>query len=266
MQFDKQIQIQYLGNISSWDVPIFGLIFVSIMIHTLFFCFLPSSITPMIKSYIISTFHALIGVTSVLYFFLNYSVNLKQINRVAGGGIYGTGDEIMIYSLCYSFGYFIYDLLIMLFYKSVRTNTALIHHILLISVLSLGILNCVCRPCHFYLLFEELSTIALNLKTIYYDRTNLHNTFTMLFVVSFFLCRIIYGSIICGYALRSAGLFAQMALDIGDLKNTFFVLLQISLCVLSRILNFYWAILILRKMFRSKRSKTKHESLNKKTL
>ncbi|CAF1496174.1 unnamed protein product, partial [Adineta steineri] len=192
MQFDKQIQIQYLGNISSWDVPIFGLIFVSIMIHTLFFCFLPSSITPMIKSYIISTFHALI----------------------AGGGIYGTGDEIMIYSLCYSFGYFIYDLLIMLFYKSVRTNTALIHHILLISVLSLGILNCVCRPCHFYLLFEELSTIALNLKTIYYDRTNLHNTFTMLFVVSFFLCRIIYGSIICGYALRSAGLFAQMALDI----------------------------------------------------
>ncbi|CAF4018063.1 unnamed protein product [Adineta steineri] len=245
MQFDKQIQIQYLGNISSWDVPIFGLIFVSIMIHTLFFCFLPSSITPMIKSYIISTFHALIGVTSVLYFFLNYSVNLKQINRVAGGGIYGTGDEIMIY---------------------IRTNTALMHHILLISVLSLGILNCVCRPCHFYLLFEELSTIALNLKTIYYDRTNLHNTFTMLFVVSFFLCRIIYGSIICGYALRSAGLFAQMALDIGDLKNTFFVLIQISLCVLSRILNFYWAILILRKMFRSKRSKTKHEILNKKTL
>ncbi|CAF4256601.1 unnamed protein product, partial [Rotaria sordida] len=40
-------------------------------------------------------FHAAICVLSVMNFFVRYSVNLKQINRIAGGGIYGTGDEIM---------------------------------------------------------------------------------------------------------------------------------------------------------------------------
>jgi hypothetical protein len=65
-------------------------------------------------------------------------VNLKEINRIAGGGVYGTGDEIMIYSICYSFGYFINDFLIMLFNKSVITGTALAHHILVIFIFSLG--------------------------------------------------------------------------------------------------------------------------------
>jgi hypothetical protein len=65
-------------------------------------------------------------------FFARYSINLKEINRIAGGGVYGTGDEIMTYSICYSLGYFIYDLLLMLFAKSVRTRAALIHHIIVI--------------------------------------------------------------------------------------------------------------------------------------
>jgi hypothetical protein len=38
----------------------------------------------------------------------------------------------MAYSICYSLGYFIYDLLLMLFDKSVRTTTALAHHVLVI--------------------------------------------------------------------------------------------------------------------------------------
>jgi hypothetical protein len=113
---------------------------------------------------------------------------------------------------------------------------------------SLGVFNKICHPCHFYLLAEELSTIPLNLKTIYHQYPRLDNLFTMLFASSFFLCRIIYGSIICGYAFRSAGLFTRMAFDAGDLENAFFVIIQASLCVLTRILNFYWAILILRKI------------------
>jgi hypothetical protein len=84
----------------------------------------------LIKSYVVSTFHAVICVFSVINFFIRYSVNLKQINRIGGGGVYGTGDEVMIYSVCYSLGYFTYDLLLMLFYKSVRTGTALAHHII----------------------------------------------------------------------------------------------------------------------------------------
>lgn len=71
-------------------------------------------------------------------FFARYSVNLKQINRIAGGGIYGTGDEVMAYSICYSLGYFIYDLLLMVFVKSVRTTSALFHHIIILIGASSG--------------------------------------------------------------------------------------------------------------------------------
>ncbi len=60
------------------------------------------------------------------------------MNRIAGGGIYGSGDEIMTYSICYSLGYFIYDLLLMLSVKSVRTTTALIHHIIVLAGASSG--------------------------------------------------------------------------------------------------------------------------------
>jgi hypothetical protein len=44
----------------------------------------------------------------------------------------------MIYSICYSFGYFIYDLIIILFNKSIRSGTALAHHIIVILIFSLG--------------------------------------------------------------------------------------------------------------------------------
>jgi len=50
----------------------------------------------------------------------------------------------------------------------------------------------VCHPCHFYLLAEELSTIPLNLKAIYYNQPHLHKIFTYLFVFSFVLIRLIY--------------------------------------------------------------------------
>jgi len=121
-----------IDNIPSSDVSIFSIIFFSTIFHSLFFYFLPSSLSPLIKSYFISTFHAVICVLSVIKFFACYSINLKEINRIAGGGVYGTGDEIMTYSICYSLGYFIYDLLLMVFAKSVRTRAALIHHIIVI--------------------------------------------------------------------------------------------------------------------------------------
>jgi hypothetical protein len=86
----------------------------------------------------VSTFHAVICVLSVVNFFVCYSVNLKQINRIGGGGVYGTGDEIMAYSICYSLGYFVYDLLQMLFDKSTRIKTGMIHHIIIITLFVLG--------------------------------------------------------------------------------------------------------------------------------
>jgi hypothetical protein len=117
----------------------------------------------------------------------------------------------------------------------------------------------ICHPCHFYLLGEELSTISLNLKAMYHNRPRLHQIFTYLFVLSFFLSRIIYGTIICGYAFRAAPQFFRLALSIGDFKSVIIGLSQAGLCILTRVLNFYWAILILKKLLHLKQS-TKKDS------
>jgi hypothetical protein len=127
---------------------------------------------------------------------------------------------------------------------------------LLLIIYFTGILNRICHPCHFYLLAEELSTIPLNLKAIYHNRPRLHHIFTYLFVFTFFLSRLIYGTIICGYAFRAAPKFFRLALSIGDYQSFVIGLFQAGLCLLLRFLNFYWAVLILRKLFHSKKSKT----------
>ena len=212
---------------------------------------------PLIKSYIISTIHALISVISVLNYFLTYQVDLKSLNRIMGGGIYGSGDEIMVYSVCYSCGYLLYDLILMLIDKTVRTTSSLVHHILILFIFLNGLFSGVCHPCHFYLLGEELSTIPLNLKTIYRKSPRLQNIFSLLFVICFFLARLIYGSIICGYAFRSAPEFLRLAWSLNDISSFISGLLQAFLCILTRILNIYWAILILRKVFSSKEKKVK---------
>lgn len=121
----------------------------------------------------------------------------------------------------------------------------------------IGIVYRICHPCHFYLLGEELSTISLNLKAIYHNRPRLHQIFTYLFVFSFFLSRIIYGTIICAYAFRAAPQFFLLAFNASDLKSSVIGLSQAGLCIVTRILNFYWANLILRKLLHLKQSTNK---------
>lgn len=127
-----------LGNTPSSDFPIYRLVFSSIIFHCLLFYFLPSKLTPLNKSYVVSTCHAIISVCGATNFFARYSVNFKQMNRIAGGGVVGTGDEIMTYSICYSIGYFIYDFVLMICVQSVRSSAALIHHIVILIGASTG--------------------------------------------------------------------------------------------------------------------------------
>ena len=144
----------------------------------IFYKILPFSLTPLIKSYIVSTIHALICVISVLNYLMSYEINLKQTNRIVGGGVSGTGDEIMAYSICYSCGYFIYDIILMCTFESVRTSSAVAHHVIILIGFLVGLFTRVCHPCHFYFLAEELSTIPLNLKTIYRNQPRLYNMFS----------------------------------------------------------------------------------------
>ncbi|CAF1328011.1 unnamed protein product [Adineta steineri] len=88
--------------------------------------------------------------------------------------------------------------------------------------------------------------------------------FTVSFVVSGVdgvifdeVSRLIYGSIVCGYAFGAAPTFFQMAFNAGDLTSVTFGLMQGSLCLLTRVLNIYWTILILRKILRPSKPKKK---------
>lgn len=77
--------------------------------------------------------HALVVVSSVIVYYSCSSINMNQVNRIIGGGIAGTSDEIISYALSYSSGYFLYDFILMLFNSSIRTTTALIHHAVIMS-------------------------------------------------------------------------------------------------------------------------------------
>lgn len=111
---------------------------VSVLFNGIIFFVLPSSIKPLPKSYIVSTIHACISVLAVSIYYLYSTINLKQVNRILGGGIKGTYDEMMVYSICFSSGYFIYDIIIMLLFKSVRNGSSLIHHIIIGSAMISG--------------------------------------------------------------------------------------------------------------------------------
>jgi hypothetical protein len=119
-----------LGTNPSSDTPILLYIMMSILIHSAIYYFLPSSVAPLIKSYIVGTIHACISVFAVLIFFLYATINSTEVNRLMGGGLKGTIDELMTYIVCYSSGYFIYDAILKLRFKLIQHSSELIHHII----------------------------------------------------------------------------------------------------------------------------------------
>ncbi|CAF3418909.1 unnamed protein product [Rotaria socialis] len=250
---DEDYRVQYLGTNPSLRLPIWYMILFSFLGHSLLFYCLPTSITPFIKSYIISTVHACVSVLAVSIFYGRGLIDFTQVNKILGGG------------------YFIYDLLIMLWFKSVRTPSAIAHHIIILVAGLAGLYTHVAHASHFFMLAEELSTIPLNLKTIYHKRTRLHDLFAHLFIVAFFFSRLIYGTIICSYTFRAVPIFIQMASTVHDTSSIAFVIAQVFLFIFTRLLNLYWTILIMRKLFvafRSKRSPvlTNDMKLKKKAL
>ncbi|UJR17005.1 hypothetical protein I4U23_003903 [Adineta vaga] len=248
MPTNNDTRIEYLGTNPSSDFPISLLIFVSLIAHWLVFFFLPSSITPLIKSYILSTIHASVSVLAVCFFYIRSSINLTQVNRILGGGFEGTYDEIMAYSICYSAGYFIHDLLIMFYFKSVRTSSAMFHHIVVLIIGLSGVYTRVGHTSQFLMLFEELSTIPLSLKAIYHHHHRIHEFLALLFAITFILSRLIYGTIICIFIFGAVPKFIQMATNVGDMTSIILIIIQMILIVTTRLLNLYWAVLIIRKM------------------
>ena len=220
--------------------------------NLIFYKCLPSHLSPLIKSYVISTTHAIICVVSVINYLFKHEMNFNEINRIIGGGVDGTGDEMMVYNICLTCGYLFYDFLLMLIHKEVRTNGALVHHAIIFSTFFCGLTFRIGHRCHFFLLAEELSTIPLNFKAFYRHSPRLHQLFSLLFVISFLFIRILFGSIVCGYVFVAAPQFFRLVWNANDMTNFYVGFLQLFLCLLSRFLNFYWAILILKKVFSGK--------------
>lgn len=77
----------------------------------------------------------------------------------------------------------------------------------------------------------------------------------MLFAISFFFSRLIYGTLICTYAFLAAPRFIQLASKAHDTTSLVFVWIQTILCLSLRCLNFYWGFLILRKLCNLNKSK-----------
>lgn len=112
---------------------------------------------------------------------------------------------------------------------------------------SLGLYTHVGHSCHFLLHGEELSTIPLSLRTIFYERIRLRSLFDYLFAITFILCRVIYGTVICWYVLEAVPVFLQMASDNHDTTSIVFCWIQVLLFILTRVLNLYWSTTICRK-------------------
>jgi hypothetical protein len=123
--------------------------------------------------------------------------------------------------------------------------------------LLVGLFHRICLPCHFYLLAEELSTIPLNPKSLFRDHPSLYQLFSLLFVVCFFVSRVLYCSIICAYAFQAAPSFLRWAWNANEMSTVLLTIGQATLCLSTRLLNIYWAFLILQKLFELKSTENK---------
>ena len=98
------------------------------------------------------------------------------------------------------------------------------------------------------MLFEELSTIPLNVKAIFHQHSDIHSFCALLFAVTFLWTRLIYGTIICFYVFRALPKFILLAEASHDTTSIALVIVQIILLLHTRLLNLYWAVLIVKKM------------------
>mgnify|MGYP002378492701 CR=1 FL=1 len=108
---------------------------------------------------------------------------------------------------------------------------------------------------HFFLHFGELSTIPLSLAVIFSARPRIKDLFNLLFAITFILCRLIYGIIICVYVTMAVLKFIEMTLNARDMISFIFILIQVALYILTLILNFYWSTLIARKVWSTTQNK-----------
>ena len=207
----------------------------------------PSS--AVVRSYAVSTFHAVCACAYVLSWLAVYGMDLQWLARGVGGGVAGSGDELQQPLVCFSLGYFLYDSACMLLHPDTASPAAFLHHAAIGSAFVLGLYFQVCRPFHFLLLLEELSTPPLNLKTLLRQaHPAASDAMAALFALSFIASRMGYGLYVFCLAVMQLLPFLRQAQADGQRLLMLCALYQTAMCSLSRLLNAYWTALILRKL------------------
>lgn len=205
---------------------------------------------PVIRNYIGSTFHAVIACSYVLGWFFTFGwPDLWDMQRMIGGGRMGTGDEYHAPMLAFSLGYFAYDTVCMMMYKEVASTASYIHHFCIGSAFVVSLMyNQSCRPYQFYMLFEELSTLPLNAKTIFKHNPFINHISSLLFAASFIGVRMVYGMGIYLTGMWQLQSYLDFCLKHGLYAHFGGAIFQVTMCSASRALNLYWTVLIINKV------------------
>jgi hypothetical protein len=217
------------------------------------------------RSRIVSSIHAAVGCVSVL-FFLYVKADLSFLNDpdVMILGNYDGAEQYFVRSvICFSTGYFISDLVVMLECPDVFDKFAILHHLLIMPFFILGIYYNVVSMYHFLFLLEELSTPLNNWRwallpvkdssgvprEVSESAPKIRANVEIAFAAVFVLVRSVPGLYFCflyvgmHQVLRSAGKFPSDFYE----ALTF---LQFTACLGTRFLNMYWIKSIFAGIFK----------------
>lgn len=211
--------------------------------HFVLFRLFPGS--PRERSLFASTIHAINCVVAVLAWNCVYSPDFWNPTRMFLGVI-GTGDELMPYLILYSFGYFMYDFIVMIAYPETADWQSFVHHFTVASSMVGGTYLNVAVPYMFFFLIEELSTPFLNLKYFARNRPVAYHWFSVTFALTFLFSRMVCGSAI--YLTLAYHAREGLALMPGTVEASAFCFMFACVTV-TRALNLNWSRLILGKLF-----------------
>eukprot|EP00300_Choanocystis_sp_HF-7_P006827 c14930_g1_i1.p2 GENE.c14930_g1_i1~~c14930_g1_i1.p2 ORF type:complete len:295 (+),score=54.96 c14930_g1_i1:126-887(+) len=227
-------------------------VLLSFLLHYLIFVFAPSGdgapgdkTGAMFRSRVASFFHSCFVTAGVAIWVSQFKIEFGNHLRFMHG-VTGTPDDYMPYLNAVSVGYFASDSLVMLTnLKTVYTPEALAHHIIIGPAFALGLYNGLGIPAQFWFLFEEASTIFLNIKAFSAPGSFINEAAGYAFAVTFLLVRMVFGTRVW-LGIFEATSYAHFE-GFTDVQRYSFVF-QTACCTLSRVMNAYWTLLIARKL------------------
>jgi hypothetical protein len=230
-------------------------ILTSTLLHGLIFALAPRSKAEphLSRERVMATVHAVATTVAVtVWLWYDGLARLDDPSQLRSG-VAGTTDEWCALVLAYSCGYFITDTIIMLTHKETWDVGSVLHHFVIFPSVLLALLGGASIPLQFLFFCEELSTPFLHARAA--SRTTnrrLYNIYSALFALTFFLSRLGWGSFVFVLSLRTYWAHRALALPTLFLEGQ--IWWQLTMCTLSRVLNLYWATLIVSKMLRGDRS------------